>query len=317
MELLRGKLNAEPTTAYLMTYRNGKCTANCAFCPQARRSHGRADMLSRVSWPDFPAESVLHGLEVTVKNGRVKRVCLQALNYPETFAHLIVLTAAIRKRTKAPVSISCQPLNSENIRRLAEAGAERLGISLDAVTEKLFDRVKGASAGGPYEWAKQFKLLEEAVKVFGRNKVSTHLIVGLGETEEETVRLVQRCVDMGVVPSLFAFTPIPGAILEGESPPLVQQYRRVQVARYLIVHGIAGDTDMRFNGDGCLTSFGVEEQVLERVLQSGKPFVTSGCPDCNRPYYNEKPTGPLYNFPITLTEEEKTSVRKELELKGA
>ncbi|MCW3977503.1 MAG: radical SAM protein, partial [Candidatus Bathyarchaeota archaeon] len=24
---------------------------------------------------------------------------------------------------------------------------------------------------------------------------------------------------------------------------------------------------------------------------------TSGCPGCNRPYYNERPGGPLYNYP--------------------
>jgi biotin synthase len=36
--LIKGKLDAEPTTAYLMTYKAGKCTANCGFCPQARDS---------------------------------------------------------------------------------------------------------------------------------------------------------------------------------------------------------------------------------------------------------------------------------------
>lgn len=25
-------------------------------------------------------------------------------------------------------------------------------------------------------------------------------------------------------------------------------------------------------------------------------FMTSGCPDCDRPYYNESPRGPIYNF---------------------
>ena len=26
--------------------------------------------------------------------------------------------------------------------------------------------------------------------------------------------------------------------------------------------------------------------------------MTSGCPHCNRPYYNEDPRGVLYNFPF-------------------
>lgn len=317
MGLLKGKLDAEPTTAYLMTYKDGKCNANCSFCPQARESHGRADMLSRVSWPDFPTENVLGGLEKAVRDGRIKRVCLQALNYPQVFVHLIALTAVIHQRTNAPVSISCQPLNGENIRRLAEAGAERVGIPLDAATAELFHKVKGASVGGPYDWERQFKLFKEAVDIFGRGRVSTHLIVGLGETEEEMVAVIQRCVDMGVIPSLFAFTPIQGTALEGTSPPSLQRYRRVQVARYLIVQGIAKYVDMGFDADGCLVSFGVDEQTLARIVQNGEPFLTSGCPDCNRPYYNEKPSGPLYNYPRSLTKGESASVKKQLGLSGA
>ena len=30
-------------------------------------------------------------------------------------------------------------------------------------------------------------------------------------------------------------------------------------------------------------------------------FETSGCPGCNRPYYNERPGGMLYNYPRPLT----------------
>jgi len=49
--LLEGKLDDEPTTTYLMTYKTGKCTANCGFCPQARNSLSKAELLSRISWP--------------------------------------------------------------------------------------------------------------------------------------------------------------------------------------------------------------------------------------------------------------------------
>ena len=34
--LVKGMLDAEPTTIYLLTYIKGKCSANCAFCPQAK-----------------------------------------------------------------------------------------------------------------------------------------------------------------------------------------------------------------------------------------------------------------------------------------
>jgi biotin synthase len=312
--LLEGKLDAQPTTAYLMTYKTGKCTANCGFCPQARTSLSKAELLSRVSWPVFPTINVLKGIENAVNEGKIRRVCIQALNYPNVFSHLVVLVKGVKQRAKVPVSISCQPLNGGNIRRLAEAGVNRIGIALDAATEKLFDEVKGSASGGPYNWEDQFMKLREAVEVFGKGNVSTHLIVGLGETEKEAVRIIQECVDMSVLPALFAFTPIRGTALEKKPQPRVESYRRIQLARYLIVNGTARYESMRFDVDGRATDFSVERETLKRIVETGKPFLTSGCPDCNRPFYNEKPSGPIYNYPRNIRPEEIVAIKQQLSL---
>ena len=316
MELLTGKLEAAPTTAYLMTYRKGKCTANCGFCPQARGSSARSDMLSRVSWPVFTTEKVLSGIEKAMENGKIRRICFQALNYPKVFLHLQAFIRAVRQKVDVPISVSCQPQKSINIKALAEAGAERIGIPLDAASEEIFDKIKGFSAGGPYNWKNQFKLLNEAVHIFGKGKVSTHLIVGLGETEREMVETIQQCVDMGVLPALFAFTPIAGTALENIPQPSIQSYRRIQIARHLIVHEIVRYEDMRFDNEGCLTDFGIDKKTLLQTIQLGEPFLTSGCPNCNRPYYNEKPSGPIYNYPRKISEKELLEIKKQLNLQS-
>jgi len=310
--LLEGKLDAEPTTAYLMTYKADKCTANCGFCPQARNSLSKAELLSRVSWPVFSTKSVLQKFESAVADARIRRVCIQALNYPTVFTHLTALVKAVKQHATVPVSVSCQPLNSENIRRLAEAGADRIGIALDAATEKLFDEVKGSVTGGPYSWESQFRQLQEAVEVFGSGNVSTHLILGLGETEKEAVSVIQQCVDMHVLPALFAFTPIRGTTLENKPQPPIASYRRVQLARYLIVSGLARYEDICFDAHCRILNFNVKKEMLQRVVDSGQPFLTSGCPDCNRPFYNEKPSGPLYNYPRSLRPEEIAGIRRQL-----
>jgi biotin synthase len=82
----------------------------------------------------------------------------------------------------------------------------------------------------------------------------------------------------------------------------------------LIVHEVARSEDVRFDQKGCLTDFGVEKETLSRIVYSGKPFQTSGCPNCNRPYYNEKPSGPIYNYPRELNEKELLDVQKQLGL---
>jgi biotin synthase-related radical SAM superfamily protein len=314
LELLNGKLDAEPTTAYLMTYKEGKCTANCGFCPQARGSKSNTELLSRVSWPTFPTLNVLTALGTMATQGKIKRVCIQALNYPQVFVHLEALVKEIKKQAAVPVSVSCQPLNAVNIELLAKAGVDRLGVALDAATEALFDKVKGKDAGSSYGWENQFSLLSEAIAVFGKGNVSTHLIVGLGETEKEATQIIQKCVDMSVLPALFAFTPIRGTRLENNSPPPLESYRRVQLMRFLMVNGLERYEDMHFDNEDKITNFGIASHRLKQIIEDGTPFLTSGCPNCNRPFYNEKPSGPIYNYPRKTSQEEIEKIKKQLKL---
>jgi len=310
--LLNARLDATPTTIYLMTYRRGKCSANCGFCPQARESRGRTDMLSRVSWPVYPTKPVLNGIARAHEKADIKRVCFQALNYPEVFTHLTALVKTIFEQTHMPISVSCQPSTRENIAQLADAGAERIGIPLDAAVKSVFTRIKGSSAGGPYTWEGQFQLLDEALRTFGKGRVSTHLIVGLGETQRQMIKTMQECVDMTILPALFAFTPIPGTTLASQKRPPIEAYRRIQVARHLILQGTARYEDMSFDEQGSLVNFGVDGETLMKVIETGEPFLTSGCPYCNRPFYNENPSGPIYNYPRKLTEDELSCIVKQL-----
>jgi len=310
--LLKGRLDAAPTTVYLLTYREGKCLANCGFCPQARTSASRADMLARVTWPAFPTAQVIEKISLSMEKGDVKRVCLQALNYPTVFDDILHLTKLIRSRSDVPISVSCQPLNKAQMKELAHAGVDRISIALDAATELLFDKVKGASTQSPYRWQRQREALKEAVKVFGENQVYTHLIVGLGETERELSEAIQWCTDSGVYPSLFAFTPIPGTALENMLQPDIETYRRIQLARYLIVHRKTRFQNMKFDEER-IVDLGVSETQLKETILEGSPFRTSGCPECNRPYYNERPGGPLYNYPRPPMPDEINEIKKQLE----
>jgi biotin synthase len=304
-------LNAEPTTAYLLTYREGKCIANCGFCPQAKDSKGRADMLSRVTWPPFPTEKVLPKVKSAFEKGAIRRVCIQALNYPTVFEDLVSLVKGIKSNAEVPISVSCQPLNREKMEKLRDAGINRIGIPLDAATEEIFDRVKGRLAKGSYTWKEQLQRLNEALKVFGKGFVTTHLIAGLGETEKEMVQRIQWCVDMGICPSLFAFTPIRGTALEKHPQPPLSSYRRIQIARHLITQGEMRSEKMKFDENGCLVDFGICKEELKEVVRTGFPFVTSGCPNCNRPYYNESPKGPLYNYPRLPALEEIAEIERQ------
>ena len=71
---------------------------------------------------------------------------------------------------------------------------------------------------------------------------------------------------------------------------------------------------MKFDADGQLLGFGVSKAELKNTINAGSLFLTSGCPGCNRPYYNEKPSGPLYNYPRPLTPNELNEVERQLKI---
>ena len=309
--LCQAKQLVAPTTAHLLAYSEGKCLANCMFCPQARESLADGEMLSRVEWPRFSLDDVIEALQKSTH--AFKRVCLQSVNYPSVADDLIEIVSSIKKACDLPLSVACHPISPEDVKRLTDAGAERIGIALDAATPELFEKIKGKGAKSPYRWETHLKALEEAKKLIGR--ATTHLVVGLGESEEEMIRTIQMLYDRGITVGLFAFTPVKGTPLEKWPRPKVSSYRKIQMARHLIASGIVRADDMKFQG-GRLNDFGVDGATLELAADSGIPFMTSGCPNCNRPFYNESPLGPMYNFPRKPTKEEIESIKKELGLIG-
>lgn len=288
--LAQVRLDAPPTTAYLMV--GGRCAMACAFCAQARDSRSSALQLSRVSWPPFLLAEVLPRLRQAAEAGALRRACIQVTAGRGYYPRALALLRALRAEVPLPVDVAIIPRDADQVRELLEAGADHIGFGLDAATPDLFRQVKGRA------WEPAARVLEEAARAFP-GRIAAHLIVGLGETEREMVQTIQWLHDLGVTVGLFAFTPVPGTAMEHRPPPSLPAYRRVQVARHLIAQGWACAETFVFDDDGRLTSFG--DLDLRGCIPEGACFRTSGCPDCNRPYYNERPGTVPYNYPRPLT----------------
>lgn len=281
--LEKGKPTVEPTTLYLMM--DGRCIADCKYCTQARNSRANKSFLSRIRWPIFDLDEVIDRLRVNQKNQ--KRICIQTLKYPGMTEDLIHLVEKIKNKN-IPISTCINPLPKEELKKLKDVGVERVGIGLDCASERIFKFLKK----GAGSWEDYWKGLKEGIEVFGN--VSVHLIVGLGETDEEMVKTIQLLKDMNVDTALFAFTPINGII---NFPwPSVDRYRAIQYCRYLITNDFVEEIDF--------DNLNFRDNKLMKNINWAKVFMTSGCPNCNRPFYNERVGGPLYNYPRKLNEQE-------------
>ena len=297
LSLMEGMQVHPPTTAYIMF--GERCVNNCSFCAQAADMSERGDMLSRVIWPPFRYDEVLSALSSAKERG-MGRLCLQCLTDPVHLRMLPEVVRDLREASGLPVSLSLPPTDRPLLQSLKETGADRVGIALDAATEALFDRNKGGGVGNACTWQSAWSALGTAVDIFGERKVTTHLIIGLGETDREAVALMTECRSRGIVLSLFAYTRIKGRKDAGR-PPTSGRYRALQIARHLVFEEAVTE-EFHFDVNGKLV--GLPEG--HRELQEGPfdIFSTKGCPDCNRPYYNERPGGTIYNHPHPLSREE-------------
>jgi biotin synthase len=302
----------------LLTYEGG-CRANCAFCGLASEKRGGShSKFIRVPWKTYPVDEVIE--RIAAAPPHVQRVCVSMITHPRAVQDTLDLCRAVTDRTEKSVSLLISPstLRRGDLERMKDAGAERVGVAVDAATPEIFSQLRGKPVQGPHSWDRYWAVFDESLRIFGRGMAGVHLIYGLGETERELAGAMQRAADMGGSTHLFSFFPEPGSLMEETPQPPIGGYRRIQLARYLIDSGISGVAGMCFDERGRITDFGLAAEKLDAAIETGVPFETSGCPGrdgrtaCNRPYGNEKPGPAIRNFPFSPNADDIARCRAEL-----
>jgi biotin synthase len=294
------RMDARPTTAHLMT--PGKCVYNCGFCTQAAGSFADQKLLSRISWPQYEEEQVFSALHS--EQDKFNRVCLQVV-HSDGKENYLEHVRKIRKTCSLPLSVDVKAEDIDSVRRTFEAGADVVGLPLDVADPELYSEIKNGS------YDEQLNLIKRAAGEF-EGRISTHLIIGLGETERQAAELIEDMHAFDISVALFAFTPVRGTKLAQREPPELGQYRRVQLARFLVYEG--HNPTFIYNEKGLISGFGYMVDELMEIMRP-HAFQTSGCMDCNRPYYNERPGGVMYNYPyLPSSDEYKKAVNEALSI---
>src|SRR5690606_33772042 len=170
-----------------------------------------------------------------------------------------------------PVSILSNPttMTREDVARLKDLGADIFTVALDAATPELFDRTRGKGVSSPHTWKKYWEILEDARDIFGPEKFGAHIIVGMGETEHDVLTLVQRLADMGGHSHMFCFFPEKGSLMDHLPATPRDQWRRVQLARYLIDYRGVRVEKMRFDEAGRVIDYGIPQAELDAIIDEG------------------------------------------------
>ncbi len=309
----------------LVTYPEG-CRANCSYCGLARHREESRDYpdrnFIRVDWPTARYRDVIARVQTGADRGAFQRMCISMITHPQSNQDtLTLLKVWVAELPHIPVSILSNPttLNRQDLVTLKEAGADIFTVALDGATPAIFERTRGRAVEGPHHWDHYWQALEWAAEIYGPERFGVHLIAGMGETEQEMLTVVQRVRDLGGHSHLFAFFPEQGSLMEDWPAVPVDQWRRLQLARFIIDYAGGRVQDMTFDGKGRVINFGLSTDEVNQLIESGKPFQTSGCPGqgditvsaCNRPYGDSSPRD-IRSFPFALTALDVAVVRRQL-----
>jgi len=291
--LKKGKLDFPLKTIYLMV--GERCQNACKFCSQSSASSiSYSNYLSRVIWQDVDLSEFLGAVH---KNTDIKRICLQVVaekNFEDELPMLV--EKLLLSKVTYKMSISLASTNLELLEHLFSVGADIITIPLDCAKLSTYEGIKGS------DFKERLKILCTLSKNH-KNHVGTHLIYGLSDTEKDFYEMMRFLKSIFVNTGLFSFTPLPGTKLEKFPSPSLSSYRKIQVLRALIYKDISFKPE--FDEYGNLLKLHVNDREnFEKLLKSGVPFLTSGCDNCTRPYYNDSPSRELYNFHRPLIKEE-------------
>lgn len=130
--------------------------------------------------------------------------------------HLARCVAAVKAAVPGlSIQVQCEPPGDlAAITDLRTAGADSIGIHVESLDDEVRRRwMPGKSTVPLDEYRAAWR---EAVRVFGRNQVSTYLLVGLGEDPDELVAGAEELIAMGVYPFVVPFRPLAGTLAVDE-----------------------------------------------------------------------------------------------------
>ena len=107
--------------------------------------------------------------------------------------------------------MQCEPPGDlASIQELYDAGARSIGIHVESLDDAV--RLRWMPGKGSVPMSEYRAAWAEAVRVFGRNQVSTYLLIGLGEDPDELVAGGEELIGMGVYPFVVPYRPLAGTL---------------------------------------------------------------------------------------------------------
>jgi len=150
-------------------------------------------------------------VDVTLTTGSINRRDRGAL-------YLSRCAAAIKEASGLPIQVQFEPPDDLGVLpSVRDSGVDAVGIHIETFDPDVLARVAAGKAQCGIDG--YFRCWERAVEVFGRGRVTTYVILGMGERPELIEEGCRRAIELGVYPFVVPLRPVPGTLLEDAAPP--------------------------------------------------------------------------------------------------
>jgi hypothetical protein len=230
----------------------GECVFECAFCNTHSMHPSRRKQVTPGRWVELVVEA--HAKEP------FPSLAITGVASPDhegmMHAYETVIRGVLARLPDLSVGVEPYVEGKEDIQRLRDAGATEMKINVQSPDPGILSRVCPG-----WDLQRQRALLRDAVEVFGRGRVTTNVIVGLGETDDQVGEELELLAGMGVVPSVRAVrvndgnrAALEAALGHAVGPVPVDRHLRLagMLRDALAGHGLdAGELETMCHACGC------------------------------------------------------------------
>jgi len=208
--LTRGRLLSPgfhcPDQAFITV--TGSCIFSCRYCTVPRLG-GRRKTIEEIIGM---VGSVRHRIgAISITSG-----VLESIEEEESY----VLEVVKRLRVfDLPIGVSIYPTD-QTPDRLRALGVAEVKFNLEAATPALF-----AAMCPGLDYDRLWRVMDRSVELFGKGRVFSNVLIGLGETDAEIEGCISRLTSHGIIPVLRPLNPVEG--LAGFSRPSAERLKTI------------------------------------------------------------------------------------------
>lgn len=178
-----------------------KCSRNCAYCPlpQTRKN------------VEFMREEAFKEIIPQLDFKQIRGIGFTT-GIPEGWtedklvSELVSIIRTIKDVGGKDVYISAAPppMNKDNLKKLKYYGLNEIRINIEVYNEKIFKKMCPG-----FKFENTIESIINASEIFGKNKVSTNMVIGLGESDDDVVNGINFFAQYGVLSTLSPLDIVP------------------------------------------------------------------------------------------------------------